>query len=144
MLPRRAALLQSPTRCPWSSHCRSVSRGLPGAGSMPGPRFLGMVPFKALFAIWEACWRRWCVLPTLPCFRVGETLPEENPEHPELQPGWDSESTLLLSSLDSGDITMVMSSPPRRDPCPWHRLVRAKGQGMDELLSHAALSACSE
>ncbi|CAM9149990.1 unnamed protein product [Bubo scandiacus] len=39
--------------------------------------------------------------------QIGETLPEENPEHPELQPGWDSESTLLLSSLDSGDITMV-------------------------------------
>ncbi|CAM9150322.1 unnamed protein product [Bubo scandiacus] len=39
--------------------------------------------------------------------QIGETPPEENPEHPELQPGWDSESTLLLSSLDSGDITMV-------------------------------------
>ncbi|KAM6225537.1 maestro heat-like repeat-containing protein family member 7 [Spheniscus humboldti] len=40
-------------------------------------------------------------------FHVGETLPEENPEHPELQLGWDSESTWLLSSLDSSDMTTV-------------------------------------
>ncbi|CAN0308514.1 unnamed protein product [Bubo scandiacus] len=39
--------------------------------------------------------------------QIGETLPEENPVHPELQPGWDSESTLLLSLLDSSDMTMV-------------------------------------
>ena len=47
------------------------------------------------------------VLPTLLCFRVDETLPEEIPE--EL--GWDSESTWLLSSLDSSDMTTVTSSP---------------------------------
>ena len=136
MLPRRAALHQSPARCPRPSHCRSVSRGLPRAGSMPGPRFLSMVTFKVLFAFWEACWRRWRVLLTLPCFHVGETLPEDNSEHLELQPGQNSESSLLLSSLDSSD-TMVTSSPltgtlvrgigwcERRDP------------GMVELLSQA-------
>ncbi|XP_074930908.1 uncharacterized protein LOC142048165 [Phalacrocorax aristotelis] len=37
----------------------------------------------------------------------GETLPEDNPEDPELQLGWDSESTWLLSSLDSSDMSTL-------------------------------------
>ncbi|XP_063215443.1 uncharacterized protein LOC134527027 [Chroicocephalus ridibundus] len=39
--------------------------------------------------------------------QMGETLPEENPEHPELEPGWDSEGSCSLSSLDSSESTTV-------------------------------------
>ncbi|XP_074786962.1 uncharacterized protein LOC141972824 [Athene noctua] len=39
--------------------------------------------------------------------QMGETLPEEEPELTELQPGCDSESTSLLSWLDSSDMTKV-------------------------------------
>ncbi|KAK4805353.1 hypothetical protein QYF61_003438 [Mycteria americana] len=37
----------------------------------------------------------------------GDTLPEDTAEHPELQLGWDSESTWFLSSCDSSDTTTV-------------------------------------
>ncbi|CAM9398346.1 unnamed protein product [Bubo scandiacus] len=39
--------------------------------------------------------------------QIDETLPEENPEHSELQRRRDSESTWLLSSLDSSLMTMA-------------------------------------
>ena len=42
---------------------------------------------------------------------VGETLPEENPEHPELQLEWDSESSFSVASLISSGMGTVMSSP---------------------------------
>ncbi|KAK4805978.1 hypothetical protein QYF61_006955 [Mycteria americana] len=60
---------------------------------------------------------------------LGDTLPEETPEHPELQLGWDSESTWLLSSCDSSDTTTVMSSPlaGTLDHGIGRRLVCAKG-----------------
>ncbi|XP_074665550.1 uncharacterized protein LOC141916700 isoform X2 [Strix aluco] len=47
-----------------------------------------------------------CEVSTAQPLQIGETLPEENSEHLELQPGQNSESSLLLSSLDSSD-TMV-------------------------------------
>ncbi|CAM9814348.1 unnamed protein product [Bubo scandiacus] len=48
-----------------------------------------------------------CEVSTVQLLQIGETLPEENPAHPELQPRQDSESTWLLSSLDSSNMTMV-------------------------------------
>ncbi|XP_074994748.1 uncharacterized protein LOC142076326 [Calonectris borealis] len=48
---------------------------------------------------------------------VGETLPEDNPEHPQLQPGCNSEGTRVLSSLDSSNMTKMFGEylqPSRR------------------------------
>ncbi|KAK4805598.1 LOW QUALITY PROTEIN: hypothetical protein QYF61_016448 [Mycteria americana] len=58
-------------------------------------------PLGKLVGTDAVSYQRFCVSP--PC----DTLPEETPEHPELQLEWDSESTWLLSSCDSSDTTTV-------------------------------------
>ncbi|KAK2529660.1 hypothetical protein Q9233_006827 [Columba guinea] len=40
-----------------------------------------------------------CKVPTVQLMQTGETLPEENPKHPELQPEWDSVSIWPIASL---------------------------------------------
>lgn len=44
-------------------------QGYSGLGAGPSAAcLLSRAELKALFAVWEACWQRCCVLPTLLCF----------------------------------------------------------------------------
>ncbi|XP_074738189.1 uncharacterized protein LOC141948977 [Strix uralensis] len=49
-----------------------------------------------------------CDVSMVQLLQAAETLPEqENPEHPDLQAGWDADSTRLPPPLDSSDVMLV-------------------------------------